>query len=313
MMPAKIEFKVGLFIIVTTLLIIGSVGYVAYKKGVFEEVHTFTLSSKSGEELTEGMSVVFSGFKIGVVHTLELSENGSVLIKIRVPERHVKWIRSNSRFIVNKPFIGSSRIVVLTDDLSSPVLSKEKVPEVTAANDINEAIKKLQPIFEEVNKITANVEKVTANLADPQGDVRKILKNSEQITAGVNSILKDDVREILKNSGQVTARVDSILTKVDTMAAKTDETMYGKEGLLPLVRKILEDLLVKLGKIDAALDNVVKISADTADSTTDLKLLRSEIDATVNSINDLVKEINGKIPFKEKPDTQGLLEDMREK
>lgn len=299
-MPAKIELKVGLFIIVTTLLIIGSVGYVAYKKGVFEEVRTFTLSSKSGEELTEGMPVVFSGFKIGVVHTLELSDNGSVIIKIRVPERHVKWIRSNSRFIVNKPFIGSSRIVVLTDDLSSPVLSKEKVPEVATANDINEAIKKLQPMFEEVNKVVANVEKVTADLADPQGDVRKILRNSEQITAGVDSILKDDVREILKNSEQITARVDSILTKVDTMAAKTDETMYGKEGLLPLVRKILEDLLVKLGKIDAALDNVVKISADTADSTTDLKLLRSEIDATVNSINNLVKEINRKIPFKEK-------------
>jgi phospholipid/cholesterol/gamma-HCH transport system substrate-binding protein len=302
MMPAKIEFKVGLFVIVTTLLIIGSIGYVAYKKGIFEEVRTFTLSSKSGEELTEGMPVVFSGFKIGVVHSLELSENGSVLIKIRVPERHVKWVRSNSRFIVNKPFIGSSRIVVLTDDLSSPVLSKEKVPDVATANDINEAIKKLQPMFEEVNKVVANVEKVTANLADPQGDVRKILRNSEQVTAGIDSILKDDVREILKNSEQVTARVDSILTKVDTMAAKTDETMYGKEGLLPLVRKILEDLLVKLGKIDVALDNVVKISADTADSTKDLKLLRSEIDTTVNSINDLVKEINRKIPFKEKPE-----------
>ena len=302
MMPTKIEFKVGLSVIVTTLLIIGSVGYVAYKKGVFEEVHTFTLSSKSGEELTEGMPVVFSGFKIGVVHTLELSEKGSVIIKIRVPERHVKWVRSKSRFIVYKPFIGSSRIVVLTDDLSSPVLSEEKVPEVARANDINEAIKKLQPIFEEVNKITANVEKVTANLADPQGDVRKILRNYEQITAGVDSILKEDVREILKNSEQVTARVDSILTKVDTMAAKTDETMYGKEGLLPLVRKILEDLLVKLGKIDTALDNVVKISADTAEATTDLKLLRSEIDTTVNSINDLVKEINRKIPFKEKPE-----------
>ena len=279
-MPAKIEFKVGLFIIVTTLLIVGSVGYVAYKKGVFEEVHTFTLSSKSGEELTEGMPVVFSGFKIGVVHTLELSENGSVLIKIRVPERHVRWIRSNSRFIVNKPFIGSSRIVVLTDDLSSPVLSKEKVPEVTTASDINEAIKKLQPMFEEVSKIAANVEKVTANLADPQGDVREILRNSKQITA----------------------QVDSILKKVDTMAAKTDKTIYGEEGLLSLMRQILKDLLVKLEKINAVLDNVVKISADTADSTTDLKLLRSEIDVTVNSINDLVKELNKKVPFKEEPE-----------
>ncbi|MDO8784874.1 MAG: hypothetical protein Q7J12_01520, partial [Syntrophales bacterium] len=286
-MPAKVEFKVGLFIIVTTLLIIGSVGYVAYKKGIFEEVYTFTLSSKSGEELTEGMPVVFSGFKIGVVHTLGLSEKGSVIIKIRVPERHVKWVRSNSRFIVYKPFIGSSRIVVLTDDLSSPVLTEGKVPEVARANDINEAIKKLQPMFEEVNKVVANVEKVTENLADPQGEVRKILRNSEQITAQVDTVLKGDVREILRNADQITIQVNSILKKVDTMAVKTDETIYGQEGLLSLVRKILEDLLVKLAKINAALDNAVKISADTADATTDLKLLKTEIEATVSSIDDL--------------------------
>ena len=299
-MLAKIEFKVGLFIIATTLLIIAFIGYVAYKKGFFEEVSTFTLSSKTGEDLTEGMPVVFSGFKIGVVHTLELSKNGNVIIKIRVPKRHIKWLRSNSRFIVNKPLIGSSRIVVLTDNMKSPLLSEEKTPEVSTANDINEAIKKLQPIFEEVNKIAANVEKVTANLADPQGDVQKILRNAEHITAGVDSILKDDVREILRNSEQVTARVDSILGKVDAMAAKTDETVYGKEGLLPLVRKILEDLLVKLAKINTALDNVVKITADTSDATTNIKSLKTDIEATVSSLDDLIKEINRKIPFKEK-------------
>ena len=30
-------------------------------KGVFENVYTYTLSSKSGEDLTEGMPVVFAG------------------------------------------------------------------------------------------------------------------------------------------------------------------------------------------------------------------------------------------------------------
>ncbi|MDO8785907.1 MAG: hypothetical protein Q7J12_06780, partial [Syntrophales bacterium] len=95
-------------------------------------------------------------------------------------------------------------------------------------------------------------------------------------------------------------QVNSILKKVDTMVVKTDETIYGKEGILPLVRKILEDLLIKLAIINTALDNVVKISADTADATTDLKLLKTEIEATVGSVDDLIKELSRKIPFKEK-------------
>src|SRR3990172_7112424 len=128
-MTQKTELKVGLFLIISTMLIALSIGYVAYKKGFFAKVHTFTLSSKSGEELTEGMPVVFSGFKIGVVHALELSDDGSVLIKIKVPERHVKWMRADSTFIVNKPLIGSPRIVVVTKNLRSPLLSPKQVPE----------------------------------------------------------------------------------------------------------------------------------------------------------------------------------------
>jgi phospholipid/cholesterol/gamma-HCH transport system substrate-binding protein len=56
-MAQRIEFKVGLFITITSLLIMASIGYVAYKKGVFSKVYTYTLSSKTGENLTEGMPV----------------------------------------------------------------------------------------------------------------------------------------------------------------------------------------------------------------------------------------------------------------
>jgi phospholipid/cholesterol/gamma-HCH transport system substrate-binding protein len=62
-MPQNIQFKVGLFIIATTLLIGSALGYVAYRKGLFSKEHIFSLSSVSGENLTEGMPVVFSGFK----------------------------------------------------------------------------------------------------------------------------------------------------------------------------------------------------------------------------------------------------------
>ena len=37
-MIQRIEFKVGLFITITSLLIMASIGYVAYKKGVFSKV-----------------------------------------------------------------------------------------------------------------------------------------------------------------------------------------------------------------------------------------------------------------------------------
>lgn len=278
-MSKKIEFKVGLFVALTSILIIASVMYLAYSKGFFTREYIFTLSSKSGEDLTEGMPVLFSGYKIGKVESLELNDQGLLLIKIRIPERHVKWIRSNSTFSLYKPLIGSSRLIVTTENLKSPTLSPKSIPEITIVNDINDTIKKVQPTLVKVDNVVTNIEKMTTTMAH-----------------------KDSLIEMAVGTPESAKSVNESLKKIKDILVKTDEQIYGDDGALPLIRKILKDMIIKLGKLNAALDNVVKISADTADSTKDLKALRDEIDTTVNTINNIVNEIDKKIPFKKEPE-----------
>ena len=275
-MPRNIQFKVGLFIIITSVMIVAFIGFVAYKKGVFAKEHTYTLSSKSGENLTEGMPVVFSGFKIGRVDSLELNAAGLVVIKIKVPDQHIRWVRADSVFILEKPLIGSARIYVATADLNAPALSEEAIPQIVEANDINDAVKSIKPILEKISSITHPVETLTSNLADPGGDMAKILSNA-------------------KNASQ---RVDGILQKVDAMASKTDEQIYGSQGALTHVQTILKDLIFKLKKMNPVLDNINRISADTADTTKDMKALRQDIDSMVNDLNALLKDIDRLIPLK---------------
>ncbi len=306
-MPLKTETKVGLYVVITSALILASLVFVAYKKGIFEPVATYTLSSKSGEDLTEGMPVLFAGFTIGRVQTLELSESGSVLITIKVPERHTKWIRSNSTFIINKPLLGSPRIVVVTDNVKAPPLSPKDIREVVTVNDINETIKKMQPLLERINHIAANIEQMTGNIADPQGDVNKILRSAGKITENLSS--KKSLLEMAVGNEESVASIHAALRKVkditehaDTLLQNTDKDFYGQEGFLPLVNSILKDLLAKLEKLNKTVDNLNKISTDAASSTTDLQLLRTEIDAAVKSIGDLASELDKKIPFKKAPE-----------
>lgn len=275
-MSRNIQFKVGLFIIITSVMILSFIGYVAYKKGFFAKQQTYTLSSKSGENLTEGMPVVFSGFKIGRVDSLELNSDGLVMIKIKVPDQHIKWIRADSIFILEKPLIGSPRIYIATANLNSPPLPETVIPQIVEVNDINDAIKNIKPILEKIGSIADNIEALIANLADPDGDLTKILSNTRNVTL----------------------QADGILKKVDAMAAKTDEQLYGSQGVLAHVQTILKDLIVKLKKMDPVLDNIHKISADTAETTRDLKMLRQDIDGMVADINNVVNDIDKLIPLK---------------
>jgi len=286
-MPKNIAFRVGLFVVVTVLLITAFVGYVAYKKDVFSKVYTFTFSSKSGEGFSEGMPLVFSGFEIGKVQSLELNEKGIVLIKIKVPERHVKWIRSGTIFILDRPLIGSAKIVVYTENLNSPVLSTGMVPEIYPVDSINEAIQKVQPILKKIDTILANSVKITTNLSGKETLLEMATGDRESVKS---------INELLKKSKDIGYKLDSILKKADSLTTKTDESLFGTDGLLPLVRTMLKDIIDKLERLNATIDDLPEISSNVSKSTGDLDKLRQDIDAAIESSNELLKNIDRILP-----------------
>lgn len=301
------EAKVGLFVGCTAILVVLALLYLAAGKGVFETTYTFTLSSKSGDSFAEGMPVVFSGFNIGKVQALELNDQGIVLIKIKIPDRHVKWIRSDSTFILYRPLIGSASIVVNTPNLKSAPLDTRKIKEVVIINDINDAIAKIEPVLERLTEIADNVENLTYNLSDPKGDLSRVLGNAEKITTNLAS-KKSLVEMAVSDEESVKALNDSlkklkdITTKVDMMADKTDKEIYGQDGALPQINTILKDLVSKLQKLDKTVDNINKISTDTSEGMKDFHILRSDIDDVVNSLGVVVKKLDAIIGSKKSPE-----------
>jgi phospholipid/cholesterol/gamma-HCH transport system substrate-binding protein len=274
------EFKVGLFIILTTIIILLSLLYLAYEKGFFEKVFTFTLSSKSGDGFTEGMPVVISGFNIGKVHALELNDKGIVLIRIKIPERHVKWVKKDSTFILYRPLIGASRIIVITNNLSSPQLPENKIPEVEIVNDINDVITKVPPLIEKITLIATNLETLSNNLANPKGDFNRILNNVTKVTDNLDNLLK----------------------KIDKIADKTDAQLFGKDGTLPQINNILKDIIVKLEKLNTTVDNINKISQEASEGVKDFPFLRSDIDDTVKAVDAVVNKLDDLISSKKDPE-----------
>lgn len=305
-MKLKIEIKVGLFIVISVVLLTVGFIFMAYKKGVFQAETTYTLSSRTGDGLMVGMPLYFSGFKIGKIKELHLNDEGLVMIKVSIPDQHGKWIRSDSKFTLEKPLIGSAKLTVATKNLASPPLSPKAVAVLTEVNDINDAIQQIQPILDQVASITENIAVLTERLADPQGDMSRILRHSEKITASLST--KDSFLEMALGDRQsvkaihVSLQNISLITdQLQVLLKKTDDGIYGRNGVLPLLIMSLREVLANLSKIGVTLDNVTKISSDAAASTKDIKLLRSDIDGTVSALHRLLDELNRKMPFKAEP------------
>lgn len=239
------EYQVGIFVICATALVVLALLFLAMEKGLFSTSHTYTLSSRTGDGFTVGMPVVFSGFDIGRVHSLELDDRGVVLIKIKVSDKHVKWIKDDSFFVLYRPLIGAARIVVNTNNLESPPMPESKVAEVFVVNDINDAIEKVQPLLETIERLSR---------------------------------------------------------KIDDMASKADEQVFGKEGTLPQINAILKDVAGKLEKLNVTVDNLNKISKETSDGVKDLSSLRADIDSAVKTLDDVTKQIDSLLSRKKSPE-----------
>lgn len=310
-MAYKNEIKVGLFVIGVCVLIVLTLGYVAYQKGVFESVNSFTLLSDSGDNLTQGMPVVFSGFNIGKVDQLELDDQGNVLITIGISERHAQWVRSDSDFILDIRLIGTPRIIVLTENLESPPLTSEQIPEISVSSDINEMIRSLQPIVAKVDDIAGNVNRMTASLVDSLKHINGILANLETISAtmaqkaSLLDMVIDDRASVealhaaMKDTQRITGQVAEIFSHAGSLVLKAEQGLLGHEGLLVLLSDILKDVLGKLRTFDAFIENMVKISADASFATDDLLQLRHEIDAAVHGLGGIITQVDALIPFKE--------------
>lgn len=264
---ANIEVKAVLLLLLMLALVFGTVAYVLYARGAFESTQELVLLSDDSEGVVIGMDMTFSGFPIGRVRRVELAEKGNVRIVIDVPSKDARWLRTSSIFTMESGLVGSTKIRAYSGMLTDPPLPAGAERTVLRGDTAAE-----------IPKMVAMVKDLTQNLVNMTGEgssLNQSLANVQQVT------------EALKG-----------------LAAKTDKQVFGRQGLLSdtqatvqQVSATLSDVRASLHKLDAVLVEAQGVASNTRAATTDLGLLRAEVDSSLRKVGQLVDEINRKWPF----------------
>ncbi|MDA8256308.1 MAG: MlaD family protein [Betaproteobacteria bacterium] len=311
----KLHFKVGLFAVASLLLAGIFIVYLLHARGFFEKTFHLQLAAASADGVAPGVPVVFSGIEIGRVTTLGLNDSGGIIIHTEFLERNAKWLKENSTFTLDKPFVGGAKIRVDSPDLNAPALpdhstmllltsdiSKEIPVLVERVKAILDNVEHLTRKDGEINATLANVKTVTGRMTGEYGMLESILGSPEKARAVTDSL--DKTRALI-------TKLDGLVLKMDGMAAKADTWLFAQDGVaeqtresLAQVRLMLNDAQSSLKKADALMANAVEISADVKEGTQDIAALRAEIDDAVRKANGLVNEINKKWPFARDPEVK---------
>jgi phospholipid/cholesterol/gamma-HCH transport system substrate-binding protein len=294
--PRHVEAKALILLVVIGALITAFILYVMYARGVFEKTQRLVLVADDSEGVIPGMDMSFAGFPIGRVRQVELAPSGKVDILVDVPRDDAKWLRTTSVFTLERSVVGETRLRAysgiltdppLPDNAHRPVLRGDASAEIprllSTARTLLENLEAMTRSDSHIGNSLANVEQLTNKLNGRYGVLGTALGGDEQ------------ARKFLET-----------LQRVDALLAKTDQRVFGRNGViddsqaaLKQLNGMLADARTTLQKVDGVLAEAQAVGANAKVATQDLGRLRGEVDASLRKVNRLVDEINRKWPFKQ--------------
>jgi len=312
----NLEFKVGLFILAAIFIIIATGVLVGINKKVFtKKIHVF-VKAPSGDGIKKGMPVLFSGFQIARVDSVDLKDTGEVIMKINIPEDYVKWVREDSvAKLVAQNFIGSSSVVFeggtgqQVKDGYEFLLKKDK--------GLDEIIEKAKPVMDDLKIIVENIRVITDRVADEKGSFNTFMKGLESLGSDLvnkegslgyllrSDYLKNETVKLLDNVYNLQLKIDKIadntIKTTYSVNRKIDEVdVNGINTLVGVSKKLIENINNSVSEIDPILANVNKITSDIGEATDNISKIRNEADYILSNTNDLILNLKGKWPFDSK-------------
>ena len=281
------------------------VAYVMVARGVFERTQQLVLVADDSEGASVGMDLTFSGFPIGRVQRIELDAEGKARMAIEVPSKDAHWLRTSSIFTMERGLVGDTKIRAFTGVLTDPPIPDGAVRTVLRGDssaEIPRLVAATRALLENLERMSNAESSLNASL----GNLQKITANLSSGVAGKYGILGTAL------GGDANAqKVIAALDRTNALLAKADERVFGKSGVMDETQAtivqlngLLSDARTSLKKVDAVLVEAQGLAQETKGvasnvrlATTDLSILRGEVDASLRKIGGLVDEINRKWPF----------------
>jgi phospholipid/cholesterol/gamma-HCH transport system substrate-binding protein len=297
----SLELRAALLVGLLVLLVAASAAYLLYARGVFQPSQRLVLIADDAEGVTVGMDLTFSGFPIGRVRKIELTADGVTHILIDVPRKDARWLRESSIFTLTRGLVGNTNLRAFSGLLADPQLpdgAERKVLVGDATAEIPRLVSETRELIRNLSRLTSedsalattlgNVQSATEKMKGPRGALGLLFGNEADAQKLVVAL----------------DRANTLLARIDGLAAKADQQVFGAEGLMPEARAAVVQLNAalmeareSLKKIDAILDDAQAIAGNARAASTDLNQLRAEVDANLRKVSRMIDEVNRRWPF----------------
>ncbi len=291
------KLAVGTFVIVLVSILIFFFYLILKEKGAFETRYSYNFYAPSAALFKVGMPLQYSGFDIGTIDNIELTDKGNVHLTFSVSKENSKWICNYSMLLLVKPLIGSPHVEIITTVGNSP-LKPNSTLQLIESDDINDMITKLQPAITKMIAIIDNVEKMTSAFSQENGALNQSMENIQVLT-GRFAQNKALLTSITGDQGSTDALIDSLnetqktMQQVHEISAKLDGLIGGLDAnmvkpsneALNNINLIMKDVQKKLQALDGTVNAVGAYDKD-------LGAIKEQIEVGLDKTNKVMDKVD---------------------
>lgn len=284
---------VGILVVFAVILTIVALVFVARGQQWFAKRVAYKVVFSKVQGLKPGTPVTISGMEVGHVNSFHLTPQSQVELSLDVLQRYKENIRQDSKATIASALLGGKTLEVTVGSPTQPVLPEgsmipseepKEITDILKDIDVKAPLKKLDDALD-------NLKSITAKLNDPRGELFSLLKNVEYVTSqlkngqgNVGAILQDP-----KIHREITAALDSIhrsLSQVEEVTQNASKFSKNLPGVMEDVDRAVKKATAELPSI---MEDVKKTTSHTPVIAENVK----DITQDGKAIAQNVKEITG--------------------
>ena len=251
------EIRTGVLVITGLVMTIFSFNYL---KGInlFEKSRTFTVVYQNVEGLEPSNPVTISGYKIGKVQNINISNDGTNKLEIKLLiDNDVKFSKSSKAELYETGLIGGKAIAIIPnyDDKS-------------IALDGDYLIGTIKPGFTEL---------VNQRLSPLQEKLESAIKNADNVMLTINSVFDNETKNSIQES----------IRNFKNLSMSLNETT---ENLHSLISDNSNSIDKSLKNIELTSENLSVITKNISEAN--IKDLINNINSTVTGFNSIINKVN---------------------
>src|SRR5690554_6641878 len=289
--------KVGIFVVVGTVLLVAALYFIGNQQHLFNKNIEIYATFGNVNGLTLGNNVRYSGINIGTVSKIEMIDEGTITIQMKVEDKTSKFIKKDAIASIGSDGLVGSMVVNIIPgkfENSRPVVSGDTIQSYSKIG-ADDMLSTLNTTNENAALLTSDLLKITNKILEGKGTLGALV---------TDSLLADNIRfsiaELKKTTSGTTvaiASINSMLSKINYEESAA-AVLLSDTGSANQIKRVFSNLEKSSNDINGITKNLddyiqeIKSGKGALNYITKDEVLVKNIDTTLINIKEAAEKLN---------------------